>query len=306
MPQLLQLWSYGFLVYATHGKTPDKRNALCRTIGAPKVPLLPHECRLLILGEIIDSGGLNVTPLDNPYRGGVLPLTNCNVAFSTSSNGNSAQTTNFDLIPDFQSLACGANLDPGWRDRSILDVSMDLLGGTLSAEPDLYTNKKEWSWIDCTGQDVGRRRLTSLTKYVTTLTTPVVVITASKTRIGGSGTNGQIKLGNGDVTLAFLCAPKDNGKSAREPDVESAYLKLGIDTTHLKPDIDTVHFSSTLGLCRVPKVLPKLIKAEAHENEGTLPKPQLDPSVHNFLYAGHEQTLRGRPHCGGRQLEEEA
>jgi hypothetical protein len=310
----LTLWSYGFLVYATHGKTPDKRNARCRTIGTPTVPILPHECRLFILGEIIDNGGLKVEPLGDGYQGVFLPLTNCNVAFSASSNGTGAQTNNFDLIPDFQSLACGVNLDPGWRDRSILDVSIDLLGGTLSAEPDLYTNDYMWSWTDCDAQPIGPRRLTSLTKYVATWTDPVVMITASKARYGGSGTKGQVKLGGGDVTLAFLCAPpKGSGTPVRKPDVESAYLKLGIDTTRLEPDIDTVHFSSTLGLCRLPDVLPKLIEATPHKVEGNLSEPQLHPSVHKFLYAqqeflyaGRENDLRGRPHCGGRQLEEKA
>jgi hypothetical protein len=279
----LTLWASGFLVYPIRGRTPNGKNGVCRTIVAPKVPLFRHECLLFIGGEITDGGGL---PFKKVEGGVVLPLTNCHVAFSDSSEGPGAQASNLDLIPDFEALACGAKLASEWRDESKLDVTFDLLEGTLSAEPDRYTNMYEWSWSDCDGNSQSPRRLTSLTRYKPTLSDGVVRISASEADLSGAWTR-KITLGSGALTLAFLNAPTDNVTRAQGP------------------DLDFAHFKSTLQLCQDPEPPPQLTKTTPNDEfPGTLPEPELPVGVEAFLY-DRDNTLRGRPHCGGRLITEE-
>lgn len=265
---------YGFFVYPMSG---DR----CLGLIAPKVDATaPHRCDLLIRGNLRTPHPSGLTPYLNRGSGvtnaWTLPLNDARLELGS---GKPADARGFDLIQRMDSIICGLRLPENYQESEAVHVGVTLAGGTITAHPDTFTARGEWSWESCDGQTV-TTRLTSYTVYETE---------------GFSGT----------VTLR----PRAGEPVAFSFDGEDVMLALryGLAGKSLIAAVNASHVDASKRLCNDPHAEPRQAK-ERRVPVALAAWTGIDGTTVDFLNGldkpqPAKYAFEGDPHCSARMIQ---
>lgn len=278
----------GFLVYGTQ---QNGRSLTCDIVAAPRATALPHRPMLVLSAGAIESleGQLHIRLADGAA---IVRLDGLSLSLPDGGEGP-ATTENFQHLPAFDTLVCGAQIDPSWRDRPELQFAMRFCPGHLKAWPGL--NSSCWSWTDCAGRLIEQPVYQVVSFQPQDASARRLVFTS---RADGS-TVASLKLHDalaGENRLAFVGnAPADLWDDPRKEiqglKVDLAHVEAMLTLHTITGDL-RVSFGTPCG-GRPAESKPELVSALA-ERAGVL-----EPAWTRALV---EMLQNGRPHCGKRTL----
>lgn len=266
---------YGFFVYPMSGDD-------CLGLIAPKVDATaPHRCDLLIQGTLVSEPPAGLRPYVHKgktrARGSMLPLADVDVQLG---GGKAAAAASFDLIQPMDSIICGLDLPANYRESDAVLVGVDFAGGTITALPDTYTARGEWTWDDCGGRSI-TMRLTSYTVYETDEFDGTITL---RSRNGLAAT--RLTFSGDQVQLA---------------------LRYGLAEKKEIRAVNQSHVEASRRLCDAPAAMPQKAKERRIAAQLTA-WAGLDDLRRDFLNGldrptPAEYAFEGDPHCSARMIQ---
>jgi hypothetical protein len=267
----LMIVSAGFTLYPTRVVAG---RLVVLGVAAPKGSTVTHTPKLVVHEDDVLGPIPGVVPEKHLYS---FDAAEYDISLAGGGAGLGAEAVNFDIVPDFDSISCGLELAPDWRDRVATWIPFD--GGQVVAVPDEYYVRQECSWTEC-GQTTSRQqRLTNRTAYAPPVqNTPTIVLTPRSAHPK-------------PVSIQFKGGP-----------VFAALTNFaeGVDPHDYEVDLSHIHtmlrLSQVVGEVRF--TLGRIIS-----NALNLPRVTQWPGWLTTVLR-QEETFVGRPHCGARQMRE--
>lgn len=265
---------YGFFVYPMSG---DR----CLGLIAPKVDATaPHRCDLLIRGNLRTPHPSGLTPYLNRGSGvtnaWTLPLNDTSLELGS---GKPADARGFELIQRMDSIICGLRLPENYQVSEAVHVGVTLAGGTITAHPDIYTSRQQWSWVSCDGRTV-TTRVTSYTVYDTE------EFTGTMTWRPRQGLADTMSFDGDEVMLA---------------------LRYGLAEPKIIDLVNQSHVDASRRLCNDPHAKATPVRA-LPSAQAFAPWAGIDEVARAFLTGLVEPgalpvAFEGDPHCSARKIQ---